>query len=108
MDGERFHNRYDLQEYIRADGDISLLKEEVEVITEEDALAEFMFLGLRLTEGVSFARFRERFGQEMKNIYGRQIEELVRDGLLNEDEIGVRLTARGVDISNVVFEKFLF
>lgn len=108
MDGERFHNRYDLQEYIDANGEVSLLKEDVEVITEEDALAEFMFLGLRLTEGVSFARFRERFGQEMKNIYGRQIEELVRDGLLNEDEIGVRLTARGVDISNVVFEKFLF
>lgn len=108
MDGERFHNRYDLQEYIDAKGEVSLLKEDVEVITEEDALAEFMFLGLRLTEGVSFARFRERFGQEMKNIYGRQIEELVRDGLLNEDEIGVRLTARGVDISNVVFEKFLF
>lgn len=108
MDGERFHNRYDLQEYIDAEGEVSLLKEDVEVITEEDALAEFMFLGLRLTEGVSFARFRERFGQEMKNIYGRQIEELVRDGLLNEDEIGVRLTARGVDISNVVFEKFLF
>lgn len=108
MEGERFHNRYDLQEYIDANGEVSLLKEDVEVITEEDALAEFMFLGLRLTEGVSFARFRERFGQEMKNIYGRQIEELVRDGLLNEDEIGVRLTARGVDISNVVFEKFLF
>lgn len=108
MDGERFHNRYDLQEYIDAEGEVSLLKEDVEVITEEDALAEFMFLGLRLTEGVSFARFRERFGQEMKNIYGRQIEELVKDGLLKEDEIGIRLTVRGVDISNVVFEKFLF
>ena len=67
-----------------------------------------MFLGLRLTEGVSFARFRERFGQEMKNIYGSQIEELVKDGLLEEDEMGIRLTRRGVDISNYVFEKFLF
>ena len=108
MEGERFHNIYDLQEYIKADGDGSLLKEEIEVITEEDALAEFMFLGLRLTEGVSFRRFRERFGQEMKNIYGSQIEELVRDDLLEEDETGIRLTRRGVDISNFVFEKFLF
>ena len=108
MNGERFHNIYDLQEYIKADGDVSLLKEDVEIITEEDALAEFMFLGLRLTEGVSFDRFRERFGQEMKNIYGRQIEELVKDGLLEEDEMGIRLTRRGVDISNFVFEKFLF
>ena len=67
-----------------------------------------MFLGLRLTEGVSFARFRERFGQEMKNIYGSQIEELVKDGLLEEDEMGIRLTRRGVDISNYVIEKYLF
>lgn len=108
MNGERFHNIYDLQEYIKSDGDVSLLKEDVEIITEEDALAEFMFLGLRLTEGVSFDRFRERFGQEMKNIYGSQIEELVKDGLLEEDEMGIRLTRRGVDISNFVFEKFLF
>lgn len=108
MNGERFHNIYDLQEYIRADGDVSLLKEDIERITEEDALAEFMFLGLRLTEGVSFAGFQERFGQGMKNIYGSQIEELVKDELLQEDEIGIRLTKRGVDISNYVFEKFLF
>lgn len=108
MEGERFHNIYDLQEYIIANGDVSLLKEEIEIITEEDALAEFMFLGLRLTEGVSFDRFRERFEQEMKNIYGEQIEELVKDGLLEEDETGIRLTQRGVDISNYVFEKFLF
>lgn len=108
MNGERFHNTYDLQVYIEADGEVPLLKEDVEIIAREDALAEFMFLGLRLTEGVSYARFRERFGEEMKNIYGSQIEELVKDGLLGEDEIGIRLTARGVDISNVVFEKFLF
>lgn len=108
MNGERFHNIYDLQEYIRADGDVSLLKEDIERITEEDALAEFMFLGLRLAEGVSFAGFEERFGQGMKNIYGSQIEELVKDELLQEDEIGIRLTKRGVDISNYVFEKFLF
>ena len=108
MDGERFHNIYDLQEYISADGDISLLKEDVEIISEEDALAEFMFLGLRLTEGVSFERFRERFGKEMKNIYGSQIETLVQDGLLKEDETGIRLTKKGVDLSNIVFEKFLF
>ena len=108
MNGERFHNIYDLQEYIRADGDVSLLKEDIERITEEDALAEFMFLGLRLAEGVSFAGFQERFGQGMKNIYGSQIEELVKDELLQEDEIGIRLTKRGVDISNYVFEKFLF
>lgn len=106
MNGERFHNTYDLREYIEGEG--FLWKEDAESITAEDALAEFMFLGLRLTEGVSFERFQERFGQGMKNIYGSQIEELVKEGLLEEDERGIRLTKKGVDVSNYVFEKFLF
>lgn len=108
MEGERFHNLYDLQAYIEAKGDVSLLKEEIEVIMEEDALSEFMFLGLRLTEGVYYERFRQRFGKEMKQIYGAQIEGMKGKGLLEEDEIGIRLTRRGIDVSNFVFEKFLF
>lgn len=107
MEGTRFHNRYDLQGYIAAKGDVSLLKEEVEVITETDALAEFMFLGLRLTEGVSFDRFRTRFGRKLYEIYGTQVRELIDVGLLAEDATGIRLTRRGIDVSNVVFEKFL-
>lgn len=107
MEGTRFHNRYDLQGYIAANGDVSLLKEEIEVITETDALAEFMFLGLRLTEGVSFDRFRTRFGRELYEVYGTQIAELINVGLLQADEKGIRLTRRGIDVSNVVFEKFL-
>lgn len=107
MEGKRFHNTYDLQTYIKAKGDTSLLKEEIEVITEEDALAEFMFLGLRLTEGVSFDRFRTRFGRELYEIYGTQVRELVEAGLLAEDATGIRLTRRGIDVSNVAFEKFL-
>ncbi|MDO4531488.1 MAG: radical SAM family heme chaperone HemW [Bacillota bacterium] len=108
LDQERFHNGYDLEEYIRAAGEGSLLKEEAESISEADAMAECMFLGLRLTEGISFARFRQRFGKEMKEVYGRQIEELTETGLLEEAADGVHLTKRGIDISNLVFEKFLF
>lgn len=108
MEGERFHNPYDLQAYIAADGEVSLLKEEVEGITEEDALAEFMFLGLRLTEGVTFARFRGRFGKEMTEIYGKEIADLTAEGLLEQDAQGICLSKRGIDVSNYVFEKFLF
>ena len=107
MDGERFHNPYDLQEYISAKGKTDILKKEVESISETDAMAECMFLGLRLTEGVSFARFRQRFGKEMREIYGAQIKELTETGLLEEREDCIRLTKRGVDLSNLVFEKFL-
>ena len=107
MDGERFHNSYDLQKYISAKGDTSLFREDTELITETDALAEFMFLGLRLTEGVSFARFRQRFGKEMDAVYGKELQELTELGLLLRDESGVRLSRRGLDVSNAVLERFL-
>ena len=71
------------------------------------ALAEFMFLGLRLTEGVSFVRFRQRFGKEMDTVYGKELQELAELGLLLRDESGVRLSRRGIDVSNAVFERFL-
>ena len=65
------------------------------MITETDALAEFMFLGLRLTEGVSFVRFRQRFGKEMDTVYGKELQELAELGLLLRDESGVRLSRKG-------------
>lgn len=107
MEGERFHNSYDLQKYIAAKGNPTLLKEDAETITEADALAEFMFLGLRLTEGISFARFRQRFGKDMEAVYGKELRELTEQGLLLQDAAGVRLSRRGIDVSNFVFEKFL-
>lgn len=105
MEGERFHNPYDLQAYITANGEN--LKEDIEPITQADAMGEFMFLGLRLTEGISFARFRDRFGKEMQEIYSEQIAKLEKAELLEVDEIGIRLTPKGIDVSNFVFEKFL-
>lgn len=107
LEGRRFHNPYTLEEYIAAAGEQARLMQEVEEIGEADAMAECMFLGLRLTEGVSFARFRARFGREMQEIYGAQLAALQRDGLLLQDATGVRLTKRGLDLSNYVFEKFL-
>lgn len=108
MDGVRFHNGYDLQAYISAEGNPLRRREDAEQLTEADALAEFMFLGLRLTEGVSFARFRQRFGKEMDAVYGKELRELTELGLLVREKDGVRLSRRGVDVSNFVFERFLF
>ena len=66
-----------------------------------------MFLGLRLTKGVSKKDFREIFGLPIEEVYGKAIEALRRDGLLLADDF-VRLTPFGTDISNYVMEKFLF
>ena len=51
--------------------------------TPQDDMGEFMLTGLRLTrEGVSADIFRERFGQDMEEVFGKEIEDLLRLELL--------------------------
>ncbi len=107
FDGSRFHNPYDLDQYMLAQGDITTLEEEKETVTQQEAMGEFMFLGLRMTKGVSFEKFRKRFGVEMMGIYFEAIDEFVHKGLLYQTEEKIALTEKGMDLSNQVFAGFL-
>ncbi|MCJ7667701.1 MAG: radical SAM family heme chaperone HemW [Anaerolineae bacterium] len=78
-----------------------------EVIQTPLEMAETVFMGLRLSEGVGFEGFKRRFGRDLSSLYGRQLKELVAWGLLEENERGIRLTPRGRLLGNEVFEKFL-
>lgn len=82
-------------------------QEEPVTLTRKDAMEEFMFLGLRKMEGVSRRRFREEFQTEMEEIYGTVIEELCRQGLLETVGDRLRLTRKGIDVSNYVMSEFL-
>jgi len=81
---------------------------EVEEIDKILEMAETMILGLRLVrEGVRLADFKERFGRELMDVYGREIEEMGQVGLLEVDGERVWLTARGRLLGNEVFQRFL-
>ncbi len=77
--------------------------------TLEDEMGEFMMLGLRLTrQGVSLDTFRQRFGREARELYGKQIARLLQDGLLEVfEENRLRLTPRGRLLGNRVFREFI-
>lgn len=70
-----------------------------------EQMEEFMFLGLRLMEGIEKKDFLQKFGVPIENIYGETLSRLRRDGLIEEDE-PIRLTPYGVDISNYVMAQF--
>lgn len=74
-----------------------------------------MFLGLRMTEGVSPLEFQNSFGKSMEEVYGPVIEKNMRDGLLeyrgrisSGEPARLALTGRGLDVSNMVMAQFLF
>ena len=111
IQGCRFRNEPDLQKYsrIRMDGPEADEKLHLEMhpLTEKEQMEEFMFLGLRMMEGVSGSEFLERFGQNMWNVYGDVLKKLEANHLIVVESPRVRLSEFGIDISNYVLSEFL-
>lgn len=70
-------------------------------------IEEFMFLGLRKTEGISKNKFYSIFGLSMDEVYNDLIKRLTMDNLIVVDSDIVRLTDYGIDVSNRVLVEFL-
>ena len=81
--------------------------ENVHPLSPQEQMEETMFLGLRLTEGVSKAEFHRQFGVSMEQIYGEVIQENIAQGLLADEAGYLRLTREGMDLSNYVMAQFL-
>lgn len=79
---------------------------EREEIDHSRAAGEFMFLGLRMTEGVSNEKFRVRFGKTPAEMYPR-IHDWIAQGLLEESRGYVKLTRRGLLLANSIFVEFM-
>ena len=86
--------------------DLYAEKEQVQVLSSREQMEEFMFLGLRKMKGISVRQFYELFNTPIEDVYGRQINELVGQGLIEYGEY-IRLTERGIDVSNRVLAEFL-
>lgn len=101
--GERFFNTASLDDYLsgRYSGGIA------EKIEGKDAISEFIIMGLRKTAGIEKKEFKKRFGKEIGELYKKEIEKFKRAGLIEEDDITLRLTFEGVNVSNAVLCEFV-
>lgn len=99
----RIQNPQDMQKYIASD----FSDRETEVLSIEDQMAEFMFLGLRMIHGVSEAEFEHRFGKKIDEIYGDVLKRQCEIGLLQREQGQIFLSKRGIDLSNAVMAEFL-
>lgn len=114
IDNVRYANVRDLEEYCK---ECESLWEELNIrktfcsstepVTREEQMEEFMFLGLRMTEGVSRAEFEQHFGIRIEAVYGDVLRQLQKEGLLVKQEGRICLTERGMDVNNYVVEQFM-
>ena len=103
----RFSNTADMKEYIGNSAFPDKIRQNMESLTEADEMAEFMFLGLRMTEGVSMEAFAEYFGKNMESIYGEVLKKHFALGMLKKKNDRIFLTRRGIHVSNGVMADFL-
>lgn len=89
--------------------DRAVLRQERQQLTETEQKEEFLFLGLRMQEGIRVGEFRQRFHTGLWDVYGSVITRLQEQGLLlvYDDGRRMRLTERGIDVSNYVLSQFL-
>lgn len=105
--GKRVANHGPVKKYITPllEGQLPVLDEHTVPLYEN--MEEEMFLGLRKTKGVSLETFKEKFSVEMKEVFGKELEDQIEKGLLKLDGGFISLTERGKLLGNEVFQAFL-
>lgn len=107
IDGVRFKNTESIQGYCSSLKDGIYPSEDSQFISQKESMGEFIFLGLRLINGISVADFQNRYQVPIHSIYGEKIEKMVKSGLLIEEANGIRLTNQGLNLANKVFVEFI-
>ena len=78
-----------------------------EMLSKEDKMREVPFLRLRTTEGILLDEFYKLFGVEFENVFANEVEDNIKQGLLERKERTLRLTRSGLDLANKVIEDYL-
>lgn len=107
LEHRRFSNTSDMGEYINGCSCPEAIRTEEEWLSREDEMAEFMFLGLRMTRGISKGEFQGMFGCEIEKIYGDVLEKYKNLSLLTEENNRIFLTREGIHVSNTIMADFL-
>jgi len=77
------------------------------VLSDADARAESMFLGLRMMRGLDARSFADRFGADPREEYKDDLARFCEAGLIEVDGELIRLTPNGALFSNEVFAAFV-
>lgn len=107
--GARYSNVKNIEEYINCiDNDKSVIEDDS--YEELDLLAimkEYVMLSLRKIEGLNITKFKTKYKKDITDIFGQEIKELIDNSLIEKTENNIKLTNRGLEVANLVWEKFV-
>ena len=105
--GMRFSNTHQMQEYLKESRNPDQIRKDVTVLSRNEQIEEFMFLGLRMTEGISEKKFEENFDVRLMDVYGDILQKYEETGFMEHIETKWRLTRKGIHVSNHILADFL-
>ncbi len=101
---KRYSNTIRFDEYFDWPENSKILHEKQE---KEDTMNEYMLLGLRKIEGVKISEFKNKFACNPIYLYREALNKLVKNDLIEIDEDNIKLTNKGVNLANLVWEEFI-
>ena len=114
IDDVRSTNTDDINEYCNYWYDFDIHENEMdrpllehEELSKKACMEETMFLGLRMDEGVLVTAFEQKFGQSINEVYGSIIDDLCYKELIVIENDHIKLTEKGLELSNAVLSEFL-
>jgi oxygen-independent coproporphyrinogen-3 oxidase len=105
---KRWKNTDSLEEYLKDSKSPALLVRNPENLSQKSEMEEFMFLGLRMMEGITAEDFQRAFQEDLREVYGKVLDQEISEGLMEREGTRYFLTDRGIDVSNWVLSDFLF
>lgn len=105
--GMRFSNTHQMPEYLKESRNPDQIRKDVTVLSRNEQIEEFMFLGLRMTDGISEKKFEENFNVRLMDIYGDILQKYEETGFMEHIETKWRLTRKGIHVSNHILADFL-
>ena len=107
VNSTRYTNIPDMDKYIEYMKQGISVKQDIEEMDLLDTMKEYIILRLRLKDGLNFNDFKLKFKKDVLELYKVQIDKLVEEGLLEKDDKGIRLTYKGEDLANIVWQEFI-
>ena len=93
--------------HILQDVNVTGIREEIQKLSEQDRMEEFMILGLRLTQGVSEADFERLFHIKIDQVYGEILKKYCSAGFLKRERGRIFFTREGISVSNTILSEML-
>jgi oxygen-independent coproporphyrinogen-3 oxidase len=107
VNGKRNANAGPLKKYMTLVEEKGIPYVESHIVSKSEQMEEELFLGLRKSQGVSITHFHEKFNQSIMDVFGAQIDDNIRRGLLTLEGDTLSLTRKGKFLGNEVFQAFI-